>query len=406
MKNRNWKSLLTVAIVLTAAHSWAATCSVPTSGYPTIQSAVDDPTCTTINVAPGVYLENVTISRSLTLNGAQAGQPVASRTSAGPAESTVIGANPAAAHPVLAINAPTVTLDGFTIKNSVTTGAAIGVQVGAASDNAVIVNNFIDGITSADAAPVGEAEAIWIQNGSYSVNIGKNDVRNVTSDGFARGILIGDTSSTVNASDIVYMHENMISGITSATAGASAVVAAKISQTPTSFFLEQNQISDVTGGAFAHAVRIECLIVDAPIMNNDFSNLTSPSGDVVAIWFVSNTNGNAASIAPNNFNLTEAAYGIKIEEPFDNSVGPMAASCNWWGSPDGPGPVGPGHGARVSPNITYNLWRIVPGGGCVGNNAPVTEGDCKNGGWITHVRPDGSVFKSQGDCVQFLNTGK
>ncbi|MEY2528628.1 MAG: hypothetical protein QOJ05_718, partial [Verrucomicrobiota bacterium] len=25
--------------------------------------------------------------------------------------------------------------------------------------------------------------------------------------------------------------------------------------------------------------------------------------------------------------------------------------------------------------------------------------------WITHVRPDGSVFKSQGDCIQFVNNG-
>ena len=107
----------------------------------------------------------------------------------------------------------------------------------------------------------------------------------------------------------------------------------------------------------------------------------------------------------NNFHLPESGYGIKIEN-FTDIVGVMNGGCNWWGSPDGPGPVGPGHGCRISPNIFYNLWRIVPDGGCIGSNTPVTEDDCKNGGWITHVRLDGSVFKSQGDCLQYVNTGK
>ena len=31
---------------------------------------------------------------------------------------------------------------------------------------------------------------------------------------------------------------------------------------------------------------------------------------------------------------------------------------------------------------------------------------CKNGGWQTAKRADGSSFKNQGDCIQFVNTGK
>src|SRR5437016_1186110 len=34
-------------------------CSVPSIAYPTIQSAASDASCTTINVAAGVYNENV-----------------------------------------------------------------------------------------------------------------------------------------------------------------------------------------------------------------------------------------------------------------------------------------------------------------------------------------------------------
>ena len=44
----------------------------------------------------------------------------------------------------------------------------------------------------------------------------------------------------------------------------------------------------------------------------------------------------------------------------------------------------------------------------VGNacDIPANAAECKNGGWMTSVRPDGTVFKNQGDCMQFVNTGK
>jgi hypothetical protein len=35
-----------------------------------------------------------------------------------------------------------------------------------------------------------------------------------------------------------------------------------------------------------------------------------------------------------------------------------------------------------------------------------TEDDCKDGGWTTATRADGTPFKNQGDCVQYVNTGK
>lgn len=49
--------------------AFANSCEVPAS-YPTIQSAIDDPTCDTINVAAGVYAETVLISRNVAISGA------------------------------------------------------------------------------------------------------------------------------------------------------------------------------------------------------------------------------------------------------------------------------------------------------------------------------------------------
>ena len=31
---------------------------------------------------------------------------------------------------------------------------------------------------------------------------------------------------------------------------------------------------------------------------------------------------------------------------------------------------------------------------------------CKDGGWATLARANGSSFKNQGDCIQYVNTGK
>ncbi len=37
---------------------------------------------------------------------------------------------------------------------------------------------------------------------------------------------------------------------------------------------------------------------------------------------------------------------------------------------------------------------------------PETKDQCKNNGWISVRRADGSPFKNQGDCIQYVNTGK
>ena len=39
-------------------------------------------------------------------------------------------------------------------------------------------------------------------------------------------------------------------------------------------------------------------------------------------------------------------------------------------------------------------------------NTPANKDDCKNGGWTSMQRADLSSFKNQGDCIQYVNTGK
>lgn len=37
---------------------------------------------------------------------------------------------------------------------------------------------------------------------------------------------------------------------------------------------------------------------------------------------------------------------------------------------------------------------------------PANANDCKNGGWQIRTRLNGTTFKNQGDCIQYVNTGK
>lgn len=55
----------------------------------------------------------------------------------------------------------------------------------------------------------------------------------------------------------------------------------------------------------------------------------------------------------------------------------------------------------------YDHDGIVDGSNCDQIIGPPTNKEqCKNGGWQFWTRADGSKFKNQGDCIQFVNTGK
>ncbi|MFZ1221527.1 MAG: hypothetical protein WAO00_19735 [Chthoniobacterales bacterium] len=411
MKIPHFKIALLIAGALTlhASTTWAATCSVPTLAYPTIQSAVNDPVCTTINVAPGVYTENVMIGRSLTLNGAQPGQTVALRTPGGAAESTLQGANPTGSMPVILINATNVTVDGFTIRNLVTANAATAIDIKGISNDALIRYNIFDGISTLETGPTSYAQAIFLESGPLRIEIGQNKIQNITASQSARGILIAD-GDTPGPTDNVFIHDNTITGITTTGGGALGLLVTTTTVT-SSFRFSSNDLSNLEGATLVHGVSLESDTPGAIVQQNNFTNLIGPATDNVAVYFANNpsTFAPGPAVQNNNFNLTIMSYGIAIQPglpPFDE---PLDGQCNWWGSPDGPGPVGPGSGARVSPDVAYSPWAIAPGVGtafiCTGNNVPTTEAQCKNGGWTRTVHADGTPFTNQGDCIQYVNNG-
>ena len=227
----------------------AATCSVPSVPYPTIQSAASDPGCTEIDVAAGPYSENVVVNNPTTIKGAQAGVDARGRVGL---ESTVSGANPIGANPVFKITAAGVTIDGFTVKNSITTGAAIGIDVKNTATGAVITNNIIDGISTTDTGGNGTAQAVYLEAGPDNVTISHNDMKNVSSARSAKGVHIGDASST-NPSQNVLIDGNSISSITSVARGSYGVSINNGNGSTSNSGLQilNNTISNLVGGTGA-----------------------------------------------------------------------------------------------------------------------------------------------------------
>jgi len=360
------------------------TCNVPVD-YLTIQAAVNDPGCITIDVAPGSYVENVSIARPLTLNGAQAGNPVAGRVSGGPLESTVNGANPIGANPVITVNAANVRVDGFTLRNPVTTGAAIGIDVKTAGSGALITNNFMDVINTTDVSVNGTAQAVYLENGPDNVQILGNDIRNVGSPRSAKGVHIGDSNSP-KASTGILIAGNSITNITSLSRGAYGISINNGNGSTMNSGLEirNNTISTLNGGSgWVHAIGLEANTPGVVVRGNSISNLVPvPSGNTIAVWFESeNTSFSTGHVNENNLDVTIVNYGIAVDPLLIG--GPLDGTCNWWGDPNGPGPVGPGVGAKVSPNVDFTPWLSAPApnGACVGGLAS-TPGKVTGGGQV------------------------
>lgn len=62
--------LALAALAAVVAPALAVVCNVATSNYPTIESAVRDASCQPINVPAGIYRENLTVDRSVSIFGA------------------------------------------------------------------------------------------------------------------------------------------------------------------------------------------------------------------------------------------------------------------------------------------------------------------------------------------------
>lgn len=383
-------------------------CNVP-ADYGTIQAAVNDPGCSTINVAPGTYGENVVINRQLTLSGS--------------GNTTII-------HPI--VNGPGITLSaGGTSSTSRTiieklmvTGALGGGNAG----SGIRINGpgpfgFITFNEITSTANGGNGIAVDITTSINDLIIRGSSLTNNGTDGFrVPASMLSMDGLLITGS---HLDNNGLAGWEAYT-GLGAGSLRNVTVADTTFdnnankgmYLERLSNAQFTGievnssgtsGSFAAGIDINLKFAsfqDITIQDSTISN--SGTGDPingVGVTVKARSDGSTYGAHPAtlvgvnivNNDITSNQNGIRFGEPLKNNVGPTGvavhgnnimhnvnlgidnqtvpnvdASCNWWGAMDGPGPVGPGSGDKVSVNVTFLPWLLSPSpyGSCGGGLPP------------------------------------
>jgi hypothetical protein len=346
-------------------HDHAAPCAVPSTPYPKIQDAVDATTCSVINVARGTYAESVTIPRSLTLNGARSGQDARSRRSG--SESAITGS--------ITVSADNVTVDGFTLNGGSTAGrTALIMQSGNSGET--IQNNVF--------ANSGTAASITTSKTTFRRN--RVDNTATATDGFQANSVplhdltvddnaFGGADSTRYNADVTVIEGNRNVTISDNRSNGDGTLIALFKTTG----------AQVTGNTVTGAGNSSAIYIGGSDSNVTVSgNTISAAGSAVKVTLYPGA-GLAANakvtitrntLRKNQYGVNVAAgsttgavsvtrntvsgnttYGV-LNDPA--SGGPVTATCNYWGSPSGPGQVGPGRGDKVSSGVTYKPWLLVP----------------------------------------------
>jgi hypothetical protein len=372
--------------------------------YTTIQAAIDAATTgDTIEVSDGFYDESVNINKSLTLNGAQHGVDARNRSGA---ESVINHA----CSPVQ-ITADNVTLDGFTVQGSTQadpcTIAGIwmnpgfsGTQGGAQILNNIVQNN-ISGIEFDNTGTIpAKVQFNLIRNNNNSGPGSGNGIQtnfalsNATID---KNAFVGQTSSSVlfaaPTSSVTISNNTLDAGIAMfISTGISITGNTSIGNTLSGTIYLGGGDSNVTIASNVLNNGVEAIVIEDPYSVGPNSNVT---------------------ISPNNCIAGNSVNGLRVSHlGYAGAAHSLSAINNWWGAASGPryNGAGPGTGDKITdPDAVVNFSPFLTsktGTPCAPApiGPPTNANQCKNDGWKTFNAP--RTFKNQGDCIQYVNTGK
>jgi nitrous oxidase accessory protein NosD len=362
-----------------------ASCDATTMAYTTISGAVAAASANdTIIVCPGLYLEQVTIDKTLTLRGARFNVDARTRPFV-PANESIID------HPCgpVQIEADKVVLNGFTIQGSTLPDpcflSGIWTNPGFSGTNGghQILNNIVQSNISGIEL---DSNCVYptlvqfnlIQNNSNPGPGSGNGIQ--TNFGLCRATIdrnkfSGDTSSSVlvvAASANLTITNNELVAPTPESISLLNVTAATISGNVSTGSTNSSTI-DLFGGNSDVMITSNTLLngIRAIVVDNPFSSFGVPQ----------NTN----IVAHLNCIQGNSLAGMEVDPSAYPTTPALNAENNWWGSPSGPSnPSNPtGTGDRIidpDNNVDFTPWLTSPPAGCP--QVPNTPGKATGGGKI------------------------
>jgi len=384
--------------------------SLPCTGtFPTIQSAVIAASPgDTISVCPGTYNEQVQVTKTLTLLGAQNGVDARTRT---PTNESIIN-NSCGPVQIMADN---VILDGFTVQGSTmsdpcfiagiwTNPAFSGTQGGFKIRNNIVQNNIIGIEMDNTGAIQARVERNLIQNNN---NPGPDGGTGIDTNFGATNVLIDSNKFVGNTNSGIGVF-SIGSSLTWSNNEFDSNRRAFGLYNVTSSSISTNNLHNSNDAATAD-LRIFGAVSGLSVTCNSF---TSGAGIAIRINDAGFGGGPNSSIMINFDNIFGyPVAGLEVDSG-GYTGGPMSLNATnvWWGSSTGPtiasNPGGTGEiiidpdgVVKYSPFLTTTTsCAPVP---MIG--PPTNKDQCKGDGWRNFNTP--RTFKNQGDCIQYVNNG-
>jgi len=397
------------AATLTVANGTSGTC---TGTYSTIQSAITAAnTGDTISVCPGTYNEQVQINKTLIVQGAQHG--VDARNRVVPNESIINYAG----GPVQ-IMADKVVLDGFTVQGSTLSdpGYIAGIWTNPGFTSTQGGHQILNNIVQNNIAGI-ELDSTCANPTLVQHNLIRNNNNPGPGSGNAIEVSFGLCNATIDA--------NKFSGHLS-----SSVLVASFSGADTNIAVSNNELVAGANEAIDFLAVTNSSITGNKCMGSTSSGIIDLFGGNSNITVTGNVldNGqrglyvenpygipysvpaNTGITAHTNCIVGNAVAGLEVSAA--SYTGTLNAESNWWGSATGPtiasNPGGTGD-KIIDPNGVVDYTPFLTsstGTPCAPPpvGPPTNANQCKNNGWKTFNTP--RTFKNQGDCIQYVNTGK